>query len=123
MKKIITASLTIATVAMAVYMSSCKSKQTTQVTSVCKGENPTYTADIKTIIDANCASTCHSERKKADGIDLSSYENVKMEAEKKRFIGSMKHEAGFDPMPKKHDKLDEATLQKISCWVENGMVK
>ena len=129
MKKIITTAVAICFVSFAFYMSSCKPKQitktsiTTPTTSVCKGNAPTFTGEIKNIIDVNCASTCHSARNSADGIDLSTYENVKMEAEKKRFIGSIKHQEGYDAMPAKHDKLDDVTIQKIECWIENGMPK
>ena len=84
---------------------------------------PTYSADIKTIIDINCASSCHSAEKKKHNIDLSTYELVKEESGHGAFLGSIRHENGYDAMPQKHDKLDEATIQKIVCWIQSGTPK
>ncbi len=103
---------------------SCKgTKQTAGTTD--KKNNcasiPTYTGEIKAIMDANCAATCHSAKKKADGIDLSTYEVLKTEAVKRHFMGSIRQESGFAPMPKKAPKLGDETIQKIACWIENGM--
>ena len=121
----------IASILLVAYFSSCKTSKPAAQTktteqakvtiSTCNGKTPSYTANIKSIIDASCASSCHSARNRADGIDLSNYEEVKAEAAKKRFMGSMKHESGYDPMPKKANKLDDASLQLIACWIENGM--
>nr|MBP6517021.1 hypothetical protein [Chitinophagales bacterium] len=44
----------------------------------CTGVAPTYTVDIKPILDANCAtSSCHSATAKKEGYDLSSYSTSK----------------------------------------------
>jgi hypothetical protein len=83
----------------------------------------TYTSDIKAIIDTNCASSCHSSFKKAHHLDLSTYELVKEEASKKDFLGAIKHEKGFEEMPKKHPKLADATILKIETWIKNGSPK
>ncbi len=86
----------------------------------CATMNVTYTGNVKAIIDNNCAKSCHSASSHAAGIDLTNYENVKAESQKPRFIGSLKHEAAFSPMPKKNPKLSDSTLMIISCWIENG---
>lgn len=100
----------------------CKSKPKPVTNKTpCGDPNVTYAADIKPILDLNCATTCHSAKKHAHGIDLSTYDMVKTAAAEASFMGSIKHEGNYDPMPKNHDKLDEATIQKINCWVENGM--
>lgn len=80
-----------------------------------------YNADVKPIIDANCATTCHSAASHAAGIDLSNYESVKAIATKSKFLGTVRHLAGFPAMPKKAAKLSDSSIQILSCWVQNGM--
>src|SRR5687767_506263 len=103
----------------------CKSRKKTATAvekpkSVCDGMTVGYTSHIKNIIDENCANSCHSAQKKAGGIDLSTYEQVKDEASKVRFMGALQHEMPFSPMPKKHPKLSDSTLRVIGCWIEKG---
>lgn len=98
---------------------SCKSSKPAEKSSC--AAVPTYSAEIKNILDQNCASTCHSAEKKKDGIDLSTYETAKQFAANKNFMGSIEHKAGFAPMPAKKPKLDDATIMKLSCWIQNGM--
>ena len=90
-----------------------------EVSSRCS-DTITYTAKVKAIIDNNCASSCHSARNHASGIDLSTYENVKAEAQKPRFMGSLNHASGFSRMPGMRPKLSDSTLLVLSCWIENG---
>lgn len=89
----------------------------------CTGLSPTYTADIKAIIDARCATSgCHNSSSKANGIDLSSYATVVSESNKARFMGAIQQVAGYDPMPENSNKLSDANIQLISCWIENGQL-
>ncbi|MCC6818123.1 MAG: hypothetical protein IT245_04465 [Bacteroidia bacterium] len=89
-------------------------------TNVCTNTAYTYDNDIKSIIDNNCAKTCHSASNHASGINLSTHELVKEEALKSRFMQSLKHEGWISPMPKKSPKLSDSTLNVLSCWIENG---
>ena len=100
-------------------MMSCKKEKVT--TYDCTGLTPTYTAEIKGIMDSQCATSgCHNASSKKAGIDLSTYAKVKSESAKDKFIGSMQHKSGYTAMPEGASKLDDATIQKISCWVSNG---
>lgn len=124
MKKYFKVGLSLSVIAACIYISSCKPKQVaTKTTQTACVSSPTYTADIKQILDANCGTTCHSAEKKKHGIDLSSYEPSKESASRNSFMGSIRHEDGFEPMPANHAKLDDATIEKLSCWVKNGMPK
>lgn len=89
--------------------------------SVCNSMDVTYENTVKSIMDANCANSCHSAMKHASGIDLSTYEKVKETAAKKYFMGSLNHQAGFAAMPMKAAKLSNDDLTKLQCWIENGM--
>jgi hypothetical protein len=101
----------------------CKTSKTT--TTAPKAVVPcpkmlyTYNAQIKTIIDANCAG-CHQGKRPAHGIDLASYETVKVASTKPNFLGSINHEKGFDKMPAGHAKLDDVTIRTITCWISSG---
>ena len=119
MKKLFTVLFSFAAVAVLIYHSSCKNKSAATKTTACK-PSPTYTADIKNILEGNCFP-CHNGEKKKRGLDLSTYETSKAAAVEKNFLGSINHEDAYTPMPKNHDKLDDPTIAKISCWVKNGM--
>lgn len=85
------------------------------------GKEVTYTAVVKSIIDQNCANSCHSATRHAAGFDLSTYENVKSAASGKRLMGTIKHEDGYSPMPKKGLKMSDSTITQLECWIETGM--
>lgn len=82
---------------------------------------PTYMADVKPIIDENCGNSCHSSTRKAHQLDLTTFDNVKAAASDKSFLGAINHEEGFEAMPRNHPKLDDASIQKITCWIKGGM--
>lgn len=87
----------------------------------CSGVTSTFTADVKSIMDNNCATSgCHNSGTQANGIDLSTYDLVKSESSRARFLGSIRHESGFNRMPQGANKLSDANIEKIACWVENG---
>lgn len=100
-------------------MGSCT--KTDSMTYDCTGLAPTYTADIKPIMDSNCAtSNCHNAATQQNGINLSSYAGTKSESSRARFMGSMQHLSGYKAMPENQAALSDANLQKIYCWVQNG---
>lgn len=95
--------------------------KTDTITYDCTGLSPTYTTDIKPILDSKCATSgCHDATTKANGINLSNYADSKSESSRTRFMGSMQHSSGYKPMPENQAKLSDASLQKIYCWIQNG---
>jgi cytochrome c553 len=95
--------------------------KTTPVTAKidCTSSALTYTSDIKAIIETNC-SKCHNENYEA-GYNFLTLESIKKAASKGELLRSIKHEKGLDAMPADADKLDDATIGKIECWINNGM--
>lgn len=81
---------------------SCKKKEV-----VCDGSSPTYTSEIKGIIDASCVS-CHSE--------YSTYAGVKASVNN----GSFESEVISKQTMPRDGKLSESQLSKIKCWLEQG---
>ncbi len=87
--------------------------------SICDDMTVGYTSHVKGIIDERCIN-CHGSNYPAAGINLTTYELVKEQAARGRFMGSLHHEMPFASMPKKSPKLSDSTLQIISCWIEKG---
>jgi cytochrome c553 len=88
----------------------------------CTGSTPTYTNDVKAILDANCSfAGCHDATTKSEGLDYSSYAQAKTHASHNHFLGSVNHLSGYKAMPKNSDKLSAADIQTLSCWVQNGL--
>ena len=115
MKKII-----IALFGISLVLAACKKDEI--ITYDCTGLTPTYTDDVKQIMDTKCATSgCHNATTKADGYDFSSYTAVSGEADREVFMGSMQHLGQYVAMPLNGAKLNEDQLQIISCWIENGM--
>jgi cytochrome c553 len=107
--------------AISIIISCKKEKTTIPTTSDCTGVTPTYTADIKSIMDNNCTiSGCHNSTTKADGKDYSNYNSVKSSSSSNSFMGSMQHLNGYKAMPKGSGKLSDEQLKTISCWIQNG---
>ena len=87
----------------------------------CSGLEPTYTADIKQILDASCAlSGCHDAITSQNGVNLSTYATAQSVSMEDRFLGVIRHDGGFTPMPYNQPKLNDATIQLLTCWVQNG---
>jgi hypothetical protein len=87
----------------------------------CTGVAPTYTNEVKAILDARCATAgCHSAASKSEGVDLSSFAGAKSASAKSSFLGSIQHKSGYKSMPQGSAKLDDATIKVLSCWVQNG---
>lgn len=81
----------------------------------------TYTADVKTIMDANCATSgCHDANTMANDINLSDYTNTAAEADMDRFMKAVRHESGVTPMPIGAAKLSDAIITELACWIEQG---
>ncbi|MCB9189911.1 MAG: hypothetical protein H6600_08780 [Flavobacteriales bacterium] len=73
----------------------------------CDGSTRTYTADIKSIIDASCVS-CHA--------NYSTYSGVKASVSNGTFESEV---ISKQTMPQ-GSKLSDADLTKIKCWLEQG---
>jgi hypothetical protein len=101
-----------------ILLASCN-KDDDPATGDCTGLAPTYTADIKPIISANCL-TCHNGPQSEAQIDLSNYSGVKAMADQGRLLGSLHHQGGYVPMPKDAPQLSSDKLQLFDCWVGNG---
>ena len=109
-------------VSTAAFLGACKTtKQTTTTVAPvdCSNKNYTYEADIKSIIENNC-SKCHNSNNKA-GYNFLTLESVIKAAKNGDLLGTIKHQKGFTKMPLMKPQLPQELIDKIECWVNNGM--
>jgi len=87
----------------------------------CAGVTPTYTIEVKPILDASCAkSGCHDAQTQENGFDFSSYSEAKIASQVENFLGAIQHKKGFEPMPNDSPKLSADKIKILSCWAQNG---
>lgn len=101
------------------YLVSCKKEAVDMFD--CSGLSPTYTADIKPILDASCAkSGCHDATTAQNGVNLSTYASASAVSQQDRFLGVIQHRAGFPQMPDDGPKLPASEVELLTCWVQSG---
>lgn len=116
MKKLALSALS---VCLVFILAQCK-KETTNID--CSGTTPTYQKDVKSILDANCASAgCHAASNPSEGINLSTYAGAKSAAGSSKFLDSIQHKGGASAMPRNASKLSDDKIKTLYCWVQNGM--
>ena len=112
----------LASVMILLMIFSCK--HATIIQYDCTGMTPGYTADIKPILDASCAtSDCHSGSKPSAGIGLADYTDAAASSTNKNFLGAVQQLSGYTKMPKGADKLSDSQIKLITCWVQSGSPK
>ena len=117
--------LFIATVLISAAFAACKTaeKATTATPKPdqlnCATKTFTYVADIKPIMEQYCTK-CHNTNEKA-GYNFLQLEGVKKAAANGHLLGTIKHAEGFSAMPARAAKIDQPTIDKIECWINNGM--
>jgi hypothetical protein len=103
----------------------CKKSSTNPdyaASAVCSGTTPTYTAVVQTILNTNCATSgCHSAASAKAGINLSDFANASSQFKSNsKNLASVHHGSGVQSMPKNANKLSDADINKLDCWVKNS---
>lgn len=80
--------------------------------------NPTYTANIKTIIDNNCIS-CHGPGGENSAVPLLTYAQVSAKAPEIKV--RIEKPAGDPLVMPKGGKLSQTNIDLINKWIANGM--
>jgi cytochrome c553 len=120
MKKIFFAGTT-----LVLFFTTCKTVKPTEKAVAtkpvvdCNNINYSYSFDIKPIFETYCVN-CHAEGGEA-GYNFTKIPDLKRAAQSGELIGAIKWKRGFSKMPQDADRLDETTINKIECWVNNGM--
>ena len=84
----------------------------------CDTVQVTYKYSVLPIFDQYCLS-CHSGSTPQAGINLEDYSTVAALAKNGTLLGSIRHEAGFSPMPQGGDKLGDCDISKIEIWIRD----
>jgi hypothetical protein len=89
---------------------------------VCDTTTMSFAIHIQPIVNQNCATAnCHDAVTKSFGYDLSNFNGVVSAVNSGRLLGAIKHETGFQPMPKGLPELGDCEISKISGWISQGM--
>lgn len=86
----------------------------------CDTTQVSFTGHIEPMLSTYCLS-CHSNLNApgfGGNISLEDYEDVSSFAE--TVLGSIRHDQGFQPMPRGGEKLDECLILTFEAWIQNG---
>lgn len=84
-------------------------------------ETITYAGVISPIFEANCRR-CHGAAVAATlggGNDFGSYAAISSYPQA-ALMGSIKHTAGYDPMPKDGSKISDCEIARLDAWYAKG---
>jgi uncharacterized membrane protein len=85
--------------------------------------NPTYTKNIKPIMDSKCVN-CHSQNGQGNYPDLDTYNAVKSAqdgtVDDKLLCSILSSTCTSDRMPKSDAPLSNGTINTIKNWIDNG---
>lgn len=88
----------------------------------CNDTKPaTYAAVIAPIIESKCLQ-CHGAtvyQTLGGGNDYSSYQSLTKQSAT-LIMGSIRHDPGYDPMPKGLAKISDCDIARIKAWIDAG---
>lgn len=85
----------------------------------CSTDDMSYVNDILPIIDQNCM-VCHSASANFGGVTLEGYDALKIWVDNGRFLGSIRRDPGFSPMPQGQPQILQCNIEKIESWINDG---
>ena len=116
MKRVVFLSLII--VVFVISLDSCYYDKGDVLGGVCDTTSVTYSNQVRSIIDLNCID-CHGQAGSANP-KLDTYDEVLIQVQNGSFLGSIKHEQGYSPMPKNSSQLDQCQISKVEIWINEG---
>jgi hypothetical protein len=78
-----------------------------------------YQTNIVPLLQQNCYN-CHSAAVNTAGITLEGYDHLMQYVNNGKFLGAVRHDAGFKPMPQLAPKLGACEISKIEHWIADG---
>ena len=86
----------------------------------CDTVNVTYSATVKPVVDARCATAgCHATAAPT-GINLSTHSGMAAIAASGKLLSAINHDGNASFMPQGQSKLDDCTIAQITKWVNDG---
>lgn len=90
-------------------------------TAVCDTTDVSYSATVKPIVAANCATVgCHAGSPAPGGYNFETHAGLLVTVTNGRLMGSIRHESGYSAMPKNASKMPDCDINQIASWVNAG---
>ena len=86
----------------------------------CDSNQFTFASVIRPILNNNCVG-CHNNTLRSAGFTYESHTGVVAAVNSGRFLGALRHDAGFKAMPQGGSKLSACDILRIEKWVAAGM--
>ena len=86
----------------------------------CDSTRYAFAADIQPILNTNCKG-CHNSTLASGGFSYENHAGVVTAVNSGRFLGAIKHQAGFTAMPQGGNQLSDCQIMKIERWIAGGM--
>jgi hypothetical protein len=90
-----------------------------QCIAACDSSVFTFSGAVLPIINTFCKG-CHNPASLGGGIDLSSYNAMKIVALNGKLSGSINHKPGYVAMPQGGNKLQDCQIKQIEKWIVAG---
>ena len=120
MKKLLIPSLIVAALSVSIItVSSCEKAVEPAPTQDCSTNPKTYTKNVKSIVDTYC-KVCHQPGGSYSSIPLTSYSEVKNATQNGKLLSSIKHDGTASAMPQGGNKLSDADIAIVQCWVDSN---
>lgn len=99
----------------------CNKETDNNPTVDCSSSSPTYTSDIKNIMDTNCAlSGCHTSAAPQSGYALDTYAGTFSGAADSKFLCSIDWSGSCKRMPDGGAQISSSDIALVTCWIQNG---
>lgn len=85
----------------------------------CETDNVSFSGFVKPLLENKCQG-CHSGAAPSGGVDLTTHTNIQVYANNGKLVGTVDHQAGFEPMPQGGAKIDDCSIDKIKSWIDAG---
>lgn len=86
----------------------------------CDTSDYAYGTYILPLLEATDCIACHTIANPGGGVVLEGYDNLKQSVDDGSFLGSIRHDPGYSPMPKGGPKLPECDIFRIELWINQG---
>lgn len=81
--------------------------------------NVSFGTTIFPIVKRQC-SGCHTARSAGGGYSFDTYSEIMRSVNNRSFVGSIKHQSGFVPMPYNAGKITDCEISYIDTWIAEG---
>lgn len=103
------------------YISSCyvSNEEDLFINFNCNTEAVSFEREIRPILANNCL-VCHSAAANLGNITLQTHEDIIPYIQDGSLLGSIRHDAGFAPMPENSSRINSCSISQIESWIEAG---